>query len=45
MGGKDFRRREKKKPKKETEKVSWPILTKEAGQVEIVHPKGKKGEA
>ncbi|MEE9202665.1 MAG: hypothetical protein V3U31_05685 [Dehalococcoidia bacterium] len=45
MGSKDFRHREKKKPKKETRKGSWPALPKEAEQAEVVHPKGKKGEA
>lgn len=45
MGSKDFRRHEKKKPKKQGRKASWPTLTKGAEQVEVVHPKGKKGEA
>ncbi len=46
MGGKDFRHREKKKPKKkEARKVSWPTSTSEAEHVEVINPKGKKGEA
>jgi hypothetical protein len=45
MGSKDFRHHEKKKPKKETRKVSWPALPREAEQVEVIRPKGKKGEA
>ncbi len=45
MGGKDFRRREKKKPKKEARKVSGPTLSSETEHVEVIHPKGKKEEA
>ncbi len=45
MGGKDFRHREKKKPKKETRKVSGPTFTSETEQVEVIHPKRKKEEA
>jgi hypothetical protein len=44
MGGKDFRRREKKKPKKETRKVSGPTFTSEAEQVDVIQPKSKKEE-
>jgi hypothetical protein len=42
MGSKDFRRHEKKKPKKEARKASWPALSKEVEQVEVVRSKGRK---
>lgn len=45
MGGKDFRHREKKKPKKkEARKVSGPTFTSEAEHVEVIQPKSKKEE-
>lgn len=45
MGGRDFPRREKKKPKKEERKVARSPLTPTAPvEVPVVRPKGKKRE-
>ena len=44
MGGRNIPSHERKKPKEETRKESWPTLSNKLEQVLIVRSKGKKGE-